>query len=214
MQTARALLTVAAVTAVLATGGCRQQLQPLRETEGGIEVGLRRGAAWSTLTVKPPYVIGPRVTLHLTKDVFTGSIDGMPVNLKVEPDGIEGRGPSGQVSIDIDDSADKLVIEGSWNGQRAHFEITTDTLKGSLAIRRGRTLSSASYCQYVLDRVEADGSRAGTSICGGLPEETRLEVPRPVVGWLTRSELVVVLLALLSSPPFTSMEQNGSGLGG
>jgi hypothetical protein len=211
MPTARALVTVAAVTAALFAGGCREQLQPLPETAGGIEVGLRRGAAWSTLSVKPPYVIGPRVTLHLTKEVFTGSIDGEPVNLKVEADGIEGRGPSGNVSIDIEDSADKLVIEGSWNGQRAHFEITADTLKGSLAIRSRRTLATASYCQYVLDRVGPDGSRLGTSICGGLPEETRLEVPAPVVGWLTRPELVVVLLALLSSPPFTSLEQGGPG---
>src|SRR4051812_204532 len=136
MQARRGLISGAAGTAVL---GCRQQLQPLPETEGGVEVGLRRGAAWSTLSVKPPYVIGPRVNLHLTKEVFTGSIDGQPVNLKVEPDGIDGRGPLGQVSIDIDDSNDKLVIEGSWNGQRAHFEITADTLKGSLAIYRGRS---------------------------------------------------------------------------
>jgi hypothetical protein len=204
MRTAPVVLLAAAV---LGTGACRS-MQPLPDVEGGVEIGLRRGAAWSTVTVKPPYVIGPRVTLHLTNHVFSGNIDGQPVHLQVEPDGIKGSGPSGQVSIDIDDSGDKLTIEGSWNGQRASFEITSDTMKGSLSVYRGRTLSGALYCQYVLDHVDTGGARVGTSICGGLPEETRLEVPRAAVGWLTRPELVVVLLALLSSPPFTEMELN------
>jgi hypothetical protein len=196
--------------ALLALAGCAQT-RPLPELEGGTEIGLRRGAAWSTVTVKPPYVIGPRMTLHLTKGALTGTIDTLPVNLKVEPDGFSGTGPLGAVSIDITESADKTEIEGSWNGQRAHFEVTPDALKGSLAIYRGRSMASAFYCQYVLDRVEADGTRVGTSICGGLPEETRLEIPKLAVGRLTRIEMVVVLLALLSSPPFTSMEVGGGG---
>jgi hypothetical protein len=194
--------------AVLALAGCAQT-KPLPELEGGVEVGLRRGAAWSTLTVKPPYVIGPRVTLHLKKGALTGTIDGLAVNLKVEPDGVSGTGPLGPVSIDITDTGDKTEIEGSWNGQRAHVEITPDALKGSLAIYRGRSLASAFYCQYVLDRVESGGARLGTSICGGLPEETRLEVPALAFARLSRAELAVVLLALLSSPPFTSMELGG-----
>jgi hypothetical protein len=200
------LLLAAAVIA--AAAGCRGAMQPLPELAGGVEVGLRRGASWSTLSVKPPYVIGPRVTLHLKKDVFTGTIDGSPVNLQVEADGIKGQGPAGQVSIDINDSPDKLVIEGSWNGQRAHFEITTDALRGSLAIYSSRRLGTSFYCQYVLDRTEQD-ARLGTSICNGLPEETRLEIPRPVLAFLTKPELVVVMLTLLSSPPFTSLETNG-----
>jgi hypothetical protein len=202
------LRLVIATTAVLAAVGCKT-MEPLPEVAGGVEVGLRRGAAWSTLSIKPPYVIGPRVNLHLKKDLFTGSIDGRPVNLHVESDGIQGTGPVGPVAIDITDGPDKLVFEGSWNGQRAHFEVTPDSLRGSLPIFAGRAVSSAFYCQYVLDRVTADGARVGTSICNGLPEETRLEVPRPVLGWLTRPELVVVLLALFSSPPFTSLETNG-----
>jgi hypothetical protein len=198
----------AVLVVILAATGCRT-LKPLPEVEGGVEIGLRRGAAWSTLSVKPPYVVGPRVNLHLKKDLFTGSIDNRPLNLKIDAQGISGTGPLGAVAIDIDDGPDKLVFDGSWNGQRAHFEVTADTLRGSLAIYRERSFESAFYCQYVLDRVDSNGARLGTSICGGLPEETRLEVPRPVLAWLTRPELVVVLLALFSSPPFTSLETNG-----
>jgi hypothetical protein len=179
------------------------------ELEGGVEIALRRGASWSTLKVRPPYVIGPRVNLHLKKDAFTGTIETFPVNLKIEPGVIRGTGPFGAVSIDIDEETDKTVIEGSWNGQHIHFEITANTMKGSLPVYAGRSLTAAFYCQYVLDRVDGEGVRLGTSICNGLPEETRLEVPRAVLGWLTRQELVVVLLALLSSPPFTSLEVGG-----
>jgi hypothetical protein len=196
--------------ALLAVAGCREQLQPLPELEGGVEMALRRGASWSTLKVRPPYVIGPLVNLHLKKNAFTGTIETRPVNLKIEPGVIRGTGPFGDVSIDIDDGADKTVIEGSWNGQHTHFEITTDAMKGSLPVYAGQSLTAAFYCQYVLDRVDPkDGARLGTSICNGLPEETRLEVPRAVLGWLTRQELVVVLFALLSSPPFTGLEVGG-----
>jgi hypothetical protein len=186
------------------SGGTREGLP---ELEGGAEMGLRRGAAWSTATVKPPYVIGPRLNLHLNHSVFGGAIDGMPVNLRVESDGISGNGPRGPVSIDIVADKEKLVIEGTWNGLRAHFEVTDQAFKGSLAVYRGREVGSEIYCQYVLDKVEADGARSGTSICSGLPEQTRLEVPAQVQKWLTRQELVVVLLALLSSPPITQLER-------
>jgi hypothetical protein len=204
MRAATALILLPALLGACA--GATQGQGALPELEGGAELGLRRGAAWSTATVKPPYVIGPRMNLHLNHNIFGGAIDGMPVNLRVEPDGISGNGPSGPVSIDIESAPDKLVFEGTWNGSRAHFEVTDQAFKGSLAVYRGRQVGSEAYCQYVLDRVEADGARAGTSICAGLPEETRLEVPGQVYKWLTRPELVVVLLALLSSPPITQLE--------
>jgi hypothetical protein len=217
MRTARSLVALLLVPVCL--GGCASggaggggqgpggERGGMPELEGGVEMGLRRGATWTTATVKPPYVIGPRMNLHLNHDVFGGAIDGMPVKLRVEPDGISGNGPVGPVSMDIEPATDKLVIEGTWNGSRAHFEITDQVFKGSLAVYRGRQVESEVYCQYVLDRVEADGARSGTSICSGLPEQTRLEVPAQVQKWLTRQELVVVLLALLSSPPITQLER-------
>jgi hypothetical protein len=208
-HTGAALMTLALAVPVSGSVfilGCAQA-QPLPELAGGVEVGLRRGATWSTLTVRPPYVIGPRANLHLDKGTFTGAIDGRPVRIHVEPDGISGSGPTGPVAVDIKEGPDQTVMEGTWNGSRVHFEFTPESVKGSLAVFRGRSVGSEFYCQYVLDRTDPNGGRAGTSICGGLPEETLLEVPAQVIKWLTRPELTVVLLALFSSPPYTTLER-------
>jgi hypothetical protein len=63
-----------------------------------------------------------------------------------------------------------------------------------------------SSCQYVLDHREADGGLSGTSICAGMPQQTRLEVPAIADALLTRAELVTVLVAFLSAPPVASSE--------
>jgi hypothetical protein len=182
------------------------------------------------MTVKLPYVIGPRVSLRLNRGVFTGSIDGRPVNLRIDQGEIVGTGPMGAVSVVVSQPDDRLTIEGTWNQSRVHFEITDRRLVGSIATyqprassfeRMSRVGDAPRYCQYVLDRVEPSGVRAGISICDGsrvvsmllygdtsmhLPEETMVEIPPALHGWLTRDEMVVVLLALLSSPPLVSVE--------
>lgn len=193
------------VSVLLASVPACKQTQPLTELEGGAEVGLRRGASWSTIKVRPPYVIGPRINLRLTKGVFTGTIDGRAVNVRVDGYGLRGAGPNGAVALDIQDGPE-LVVDGTWNGARASLKVTNTDMRASLAILQSRSLAGVNYCQYVLDRVESNGARSGTSICGGLPEQTTIEVPAQVQGWLTRPELVMVLMALLSSPPFSRME--------
>jgi hypothetical protein len=191
---------VLAVTAALsALVGCKY-LRPPEELQGGIEVGLRRGSSWSTMTVRPPYIIGPQASLQLRKGLFTGmSAGGSLVNIKVDAQGALGQGP-GRVDVDFnDDGPDQFVIDGVWNSDRVHFSITTDTFAGSIRGAWGD-------CQYTLDHTMTDGARHGFSICSGLPEETRLEIPRAVLAYLTRSELAVVLLELLSGPPTTMSE--------
>lgn len=181
----------------------------LQELRGGIEMGVRRGAAWTTLTVKPPLVIGPRTNLSLKKSVFSGSIEGRPVKLYVEKDGIHGQGPFGNVNVDIYDGPDSMTIEGTWNDNRVHFKVTAESFRGMIAVWNDNAglIRSSETCQYVLDKVDGDGSRMGISTCFGMPEDTRIEVPGPVQDWLTRQELTVVLLALLSSPPTTVQER-------
>jgi hypothetical protein len=178
--------------------GCRF-MKPMEELEGGIELGLRRGSAWQTIKVRPPYVIGPTASLKLKKGTFTGmSATGELVKISVDRQGALGRGP-GRVDMDFDTGGDEFVIDGVWNSGRVHFRITSDSFQGSLQ-------STTGYCQYVLDEVLHDGARHGFSICSGLPEETRLEIPMPIQAWLTPSELAVVLLELLSAPPTTTLE--------
>lgn len=208
---------VSSVMLLAALTGCKAA-QPLPELEGGAEMALRRGAAWSTLKVRPPYAIGPRVNLHFyKKGQVSGNIDAGTmmdnrlgsVNLKIDEEGISGSGPYGAVAVDIEEGPETLSFEGTWNGSRVTFKITNDSFNGTIPIRRfGRadSIANVTSCQYVLDKTTADGAREGMSICAGLPEQTRLEIPRQVHAFLTRKELVVVLLALLSTPPSTSLE--------
>jgi hypothetical protein len=207
---------LALIALVAGAAGCRA-VEPLPELRGGAELALRRGSSWSTLKVQPPYAIGPRVNLHFNHGKVSGQIDAGvvmdsrigAVSLTINEDGIEGTGPYGAVAVDIEERPNTLNFDGTWNGSRVNFVITADSLKGTIPIRRfgaSSSVAGVSSCQYVLDRVAADGAREGTSICNGLPEETRLEVPRVVEAWLTRKEMVVVLLALLSTPPQTSLE--------
>jgi hypothetical protein len=203
------------------------------ELEGGAEMALRRGAAWSTLKVRPPYAIGPRVNLHFLKQgQVSGRIDSGgdrpedraagAVSLTIDEQGIQGTGPFGAVAVDVEEGPETLTFEGTWNDSRVNFKITNDSFKGTIPIRRFDirrldrddrsrpfpldTVGGVTTCQYVLDHTNPDGAREGTSICNGMPEQTRLEIPRQVHAFLTRKELVVVLLALLSTPPSSSLE--------
>jgi hypothetical protein len=193
----------------LVLSACANPHLGLQELRGGIELGVRRGAGWTTLTVKPPLVIGARTNLSLKNSVFSGSIEGRPVKLYVEKDGIHGQGPYGNVNVDIYDGPDSMTIEGTWNDNRVHFKVTAESFRGVIAVWNDNAglIRTSETCQYVLDKVDVDGSRMGISTCLGMPEETRIEVPGPVQDWLTRQELTVVLLALLSSPPTTIQER-------
>jgi hypothetical protein len=192
-----------AVTIALAlacAGGCRGLREPVPEMEGGIELAVRRGSAWQTIKVRPPYVMGPTASMTLKRGSFVGmSPIGDLVRIEVNTDGALGRGP-GRVDVDFDRDSGAFIIDGVWNDARVHFSITDASFRGSLR-------SAVGFCQYTLDEALADGVRRGFSICSGLPEETRLEIPLAVQKWLTSSELAVVMLELLTAPPTTSLER-------
>jgi hypothetical protein len=183
------------------SAGCRHALEPMPELEGGIELALRRGSAWQTIKVRPPYVIGPTASLKLNKGNFVGmSAAGDLVHIQVKADGALGMGP-GRVDIDFERDSEAFVIEGVWNDARVHFRISDSSFRGSLRGNNG-------FCQYTLDETLVDGARRGISICSGLPEETRLEIPLSVQKWLTSGELAIVMLELLTAPPTTTLERN------
>jgi hypothetical protein len=64
-------------------------------------------------------------------------------------------------------------------------------------------------CEYYLDKLGSDGALNGGSICAGMPQQTRLEVPAVAKAWMTHAELVTVLVAVLSAPPVVRAEQDG-----
>jgi hypothetical protein len=163
-------------------------------------MGLRRGAAWVTLTVKPPHIIGPNASLKLSKGLMTGASAGSgPVHIKISREEALGQGP-GRVDVDFTEGVDEYRADGLWNNAPVHLKVTSDSLKASINGATG-------HCQYELNKTTPDGARTGFSICFGSSEETRLEVPRKVHAFLTASELAVVLLQLLSAPPHTTMER-------
>jgi len=188
---------------VIVCAGCKT-MEPLPEVRGGIEIGLRRGAAWTTMTVKPPYIIGPSASLKLSKGVMTGSSIGRGVvRIEINREGALGQGP-GRVDVDFEEGPDEYKIDGVWNSAPVHLSITSSMLKGSINGGTG-------FCQYTLDKTLPDGARAGFSICSGLPEETRLEIPNTILSWLTPPELAVILMQLMSAPPHTALEGQFGG---
>jgi hypothetical protein len=181
----------------------------------GLDVGLKRGGSWTTFNVRPSRVIGPTVSLEMRRGQIVGSLDNSTVKLTAKADEVTGVA-GGRVALDVEEYDGKVEISGVWNDDRVHFEVTPESLRGTItgslnafnqpsdAYRRrtGRD-QFAWQCQFVLDRVEQDGARSGVSICSGMPEQTRLEFPNEVEKWLGRGETVVVLLALLASAPST-----------
>lgn len=191
----------------------------LREVEGGIEIGLRRGAGWNTYTVRPPHIVGPMGTLQLKRGRLTGTIGGRQASIEVTAEGLSGTAGGKSVEVEIFGGPDEIEVDGLWAGSRVHFTITPTSLRGTIGgdmqgpedspgrwAVRPEAIESL-RCQYTLDQTEPDGARTGSSICTSLAEETRLEFPRPIQAWLTRNEAVAVLLALLSTPPRTTLER-------
>lgn len=194
------LLAVLAVPACAGSAG-------VPELQGGIEMGVRRGANWTTLKVALPHIIGPRTNLVLRNGLFTGSVDGRGLNVRADEDGLTGAGPFGSVAVSIEETEDAMVITGTWNGARVHLRITNAVFRGTVPVASSNMIAGDASCQYVLDTLEPDGAWSGSSICNNLPEQTRLEVPAPLQGWLSRPELAGVILVLLSSPPVTMVER-------
>jgi hypothetical protein len=188
-------------------------------------MGLARGARWSVLSVQPPHLSGPFFELILREHVLTGWVSGETapggaLRVRIEPDHVAGFGPLGPVAMDIDEQPERLSVEGLWNGQRCKLAFTPEGMRATVADntrpavrapldRLGLGLEPPardSSCQYVLDHHEPDGGLSGTSICAGMPQQTRLEIPAVADALLTRAELVTVLVAFLSAPPVASSE--------
>jgi hypothetical protein len=189
----RALLLGVVFLAACATAGAGG--------EGGVEMALKRAGGWSTLRVRPGVINGPSVTLELRRGRLSGTYQGRSINLEVTRETLSGQvgtgaadPAGGTIEVDIAGPPENLEVSGLWCGQRVHVTITPESLRGTI---RG---PAAGQCQYVLDRLD-HGARVGTSICRGMPEDTRLELPEALGGLLKPAQVVAVLLVLLSTPP-------------
>jgi hypothetical protein len=174
----------------------------------------------------------------LTGAISGGSAPGGVLRVSISNDGAEGFGPLGPVALDYHTDEQSTTVDGTWNGGRVHLKFARDSLHGTVAsnsffysksnssgmagteaFRNPRlTGRSADYieplprdqsCEYYLDQLSSDGALNGGSTCSGMPQQTRLEVPALAKTWLTHSELVTVLVAVLSAPPVVMAEEYG-----
>jgi len=194
-----------------------------------VEVALRRGAAWTVFSVHPSHLVGPAGTLRFERGNMVGYLNQQPVHLSIAEGQLTGS-VGGRVTVDYEELGGVVEISGVWNDGRVFFEITPETLRGTInagSVREGPRSARAAAaagpftplqnpllsvgpsageygrCQFVLDRLDQAGARVGTSICQGMPQPTRLEFPPQVETYLTRAEIVAVLLAVLSTAPQT-----------
>ena len=175
----------------------------------------------------------------LTGTISGGTSPGGALHISIADDGADGHGPMGPVSMDFITTPDSTIAEGMWNGHRVHLVFRKDSIRGTVAdnsdintrtdreASRGmpamRTRSGAripgadaidplpknSSCEYFLTETSPDGALTGGSICSGMPQPTKLEVPKMAQAYLTRPELVTVLVAMLSAPPQSNAEETG-----
>ena len=174
----------------------------------------------------------------LTGAVSGGTAPAGTLRVNITKDGAEGFGPLGPVSLDFFVEEASTTVEGTWNGGRVHLVFARDSLRGTVASNsffysksnsagmagseafrnprlRGRAadmidpLPSDVSCEYYLDSLSSDGALNGGSTCAGMPQQTRLEVPSVAKAWMTHSELVTVLVAVLSAPPIVIAEDFG-----
>src|SRR4051812_42601558 len=75
---------------------------------GGLELGLKRGAGWSTLTVRLPQIVGPNAMLEMRGGRLVGIFQGRPLTVAITPDGLSGEvaggGPArdpGTIEVDL-----------------------------------------------------------------------------------------------------------------
>jgi hypothetical protein len=161
------------------------------------------------------------------------SAPGGAVRVSIDDDGASGFGPAGSVAMDFVTTPDALIADGTWNGTRMKLTFSPEGLRGTIADNAQPAVRSPldrvpgllpasgtsgglitaiepparnSSCQYVLDQHEQSGAIVGTSICAGMPQQTRLEVPARAAALLSQPELVTVLAALLSAPPIDGAE--------
>jgi hypothetical protein len=215
-----------------------------RPGSGAPVIGLARGARWSLLEVRPPYLSGPLFTLVLKDHFLVGWIAGESapagaLRVEIDDQSASGYGPFGHVEMDFRSTDDGASAEGLWNGRRVQVTLTSAGLRGTVADNSDAPLLSSpiltaerrrslglppardpgldglaqlgpafrnSSCEYALDARAPDGALVGTSICSGMPQPTRLEIPPAAAAWLSGPELLTVLTAVLSAPPVPPSE--------
>jgi hypothetical protein len=132
--------------------------------------------------------------------IAEGMWNGHRVHLVFRKDSIRGT------VADNSDSNTRTDREATRGMQAMRNRTTGGRIAGADAID---PLPRNSSCEYFLTETSPDGALTGGSICSGMPQPTKLEVPKMAQAYLTRPELVTVLVAMLSAPPLSNAEEQG-----
>lgn len=195
-----ALAALATVPSACATDANHRQDRPA--------VAIRRGSTWATYSFALPRIIGPTVELRLEHGILRGLMASRALNVTIRPGGADGFGPNGPVNLSITGREAGLEVHGMWNGGPVHLVLEPDVLRGSVIVRpRGAGEALEVSCGYRLDRVDAGGALVGSSACGGLPQDTRVEIDPRLRQQLAAHELAVFLIAALAAPPISTGER-------
>jgi hypothetical protein len=215
-----------AVMALAAAGlaGCGARapraLQPLAEVQGGSDIYFGRdtgaGFGWTQLKVRPPYATGPDSQMIIRRGKISGIQRGAGFSLETTSDSITGFGPGGPVEMEVWGDGIEMTAEGMWNGATGRFSVTPEGVTATLAERpsfvvRGQVIPAV-YHSYAFGR-GAGGVLVGSPERGGTSPATALEIAPDISRWLTRSELLAVLMTLLSRPPTPTAGLSPRGAG-
>jgi hypothetical protein len=177
-------------------------LAPLPEVEGGAEIAIRRGPdAGMYLKVRPPLVVGPYSNMVIRKGRISGIHCGGGLDVTAGPGRISGFGRagawwrwrSGATTRDVN-------VEGLWNGAYGHLESTPESCgcrwPEPTRVERGPVIA-ARHRSYSFRRA-AEGLFTGTPTVNGTAQWTTLEVGRECRAYLSREELLALVMMMFA----------------
>lgn len=183
---------------------CHAVGEPLPEVKGGWELGLRRtdtfrGGSWASLTVKPPFGMGPQHTLKFVRGKLSGTMAGHLTEIRIEKDEMTGRIGGRPVQLEVQTQPGQIEVWGTWGGATLDLVATDEHIRATVPNAHG------SCCfEYTLRRAPSPPELAAFTLYvgdgRGLPAWARLEIPTPLRGYYTTPELALLILTLLSTP--------------
>jgi hypothetical protein len=182
---------------LVALSAC-QSFRPPPEVEGGPEIALRRYDGWSSARVKPPYMVGPDVSIKLAKGELRGTMAGLLTSLRFEKDGVTGMISGQAVEIDVARATGEIDLEGTWFGRTVRLIATDDRIRATVPSPRG-----GCCWDYAFQRRE-HGAQPGTVLYVDEHHGSTytgsgavLELPQQMLGWFSTAEVAVLLLVFL-----------------
>jgi hypothetical protein len=168
----------------------------------GSEIAVRGpGSRVVLLAVRPPYAVGPSSHMVIKNGRISGQHRGGAFVLQTSPGSISGSGPGGAVEMDVWGDDYQLNAEGSWNGTVGRFRLDPEGLRISAASGpsqmvcgryQGARYFSARYRRTNAGFVQTQGPYP-------LQPHT-LEIGPRLVTYLSREEIIAVLMTVLSGP--------------